>query len=214
MSVKERIKEFIYKNNLSISEFEKSIGASNGYVNSISKSIGIDKLNSILEKYPNINIEWLLTGKGDMLREELPAQAEPVEKDKGIPLIPTEVFAGTGGIPLQIKDYEITDYYKVPEFNRADFLIRVFGDSMYPTYNNGDVAACKLISSYNVIQWGHAYVLHEKEQGAMIKRLFPSKNKNKNIVICRSDNKLYDDFEINMNNVNALALVIGFIRVE
>ncbi|WP_302536094.1 transcriptional regulator [Phocaeicola coprophilus] len=53
---------------MTVSAFEKSIGVANGYVNSISKSIGIDKVSLILEKYPNINIEWLLTGKGDMLK--------------------------------------------------------------------------------------------------------------------------------------------------
>jgi hypothetical protein len=69
MSVKKRIKIFIGYQKMSISEFEKSIFAGNGYVNSISKSIGIDKLNLILEKYPILNIEWLLTGKGEMLRD-------------------------------------------------------------------------------------------------------------------------------------------------
>jgi|SRR5690606_36546052 len=69
MSVKERVKEFLNNQNITISVFEKSINASNGYVNSISKSIGIDKINIILEKYPNLNIEWLLTGKGEMLKK-------------------------------------------------------------------------------------------------------------------------------------------------
>lgn len=53
---------------MTVSAFEKSIGVANGYVNSISKSIGIDKISLILEKYPNLNIEWLLTGRGEMLK--------------------------------------------------------------------------------------------------------------------------------------------------
>ncbi|MDR2806290.1 MAG: helix-turn-helix domain-containing protein, partial [Dysgonamonadaceae bacterium] len=70
MNVKERIKKFTKEINLSISEFEKSIGVANGYVNSISKGIGRDKIEIILEKYPKLNIEWLLTGKGEMLRTD------------------------------------------------------------------------------------------------------------------------------------------------
>jgi hypothetical protein len=69
MNVKERIKFFIKFKKMSVLEFERSILAGNGYINSISKSIGIDKLNLILEKYPNINLEWLLTGKGEMLKK-------------------------------------------------------------------------------------------------------------------------------------------------
>lgn len=62
MSVKERLKKYIKDEGLSVITFEKSINVSNGYVNSISKSIGLDKLNLIIENYPNLNIDWLLTG--------------------------------------------------------------------------------------------------------------------------------------------------------
>lgn len=68
MSVKERVKIFLSDSEMTVTAFEKSIKASNGYVNSISKSIGVDKLEQIIENYPNLNIEWLLAGKGEMLR--------------------------------------------------------------------------------------------------------------------------------------------------
>lgn len=68
MTVKNIVKAYCEAIQMTVSAFEKSIGVANGYVNSISKSIGIDKVSLILEKYPNINIEWLLTGKGDMLK--------------------------------------------------------------------------------------------------------------------------------------------------
>lgn len=71
MSVKERLKEYLKYEDISIINFEKSINASNGYVNSISKSIGIDKLETIIENYPNLNIEWLLTGRSTMLKASL-----------------------------------------------------------------------------------------------------------------------------------------------
>ena len=67
MTTKERLKLFIQTQNLSVSEFEKSIKVSNGYVNSITKSIQPDKLSLIVDKYPLINIYWLLLGKGEML---------------------------------------------------------------------------------------------------------------------------------------------------
>lgn len=67
MSVKNRIKIFADYNQINISQFERAIGVSNGYVNSISKSIGLDKIEIILEKYPNLSIEWLITGRGEML---------------------------------------------------------------------------------------------------------------------------------------------------
>ncbi|MDR1729958.1 MAG: helix-turn-helix domain-containing protein [Prevotellaceae bacterium] len=70
MSVKERIKEFIKSKKMTISDFEKQINVANGYVNSISKGIGTEKIEIILEKYPNLNIEWLITGTGEMLKPD------------------------------------------------------------------------------------------------------------------------------------------------
>lgn len=68
--VKERIKLFCETEHITISSFEKKIGVANGYVNSISKSIGIDKLVKLLEIFPNMNIEWLLTGTGEMYKSK------------------------------------------------------------------------------------------------------------------------------------------------
>lgn len=71
MGVKERIKDFCKAEKMNISAFEVAIGVANGYVNSISKSIGIDKIEIIIEKFPNLNLEWLLAGKGEMYKESV-----------------------------------------------------------------------------------------------------------------------------------------------
>ncbi len=70
MSVKERIKEFIKSEKTTISEFEKQINVANGYVNSISKGIGTEKIEIILDKYPKLNLEWLITGTGKMVKPD------------------------------------------------------------------------------------------------------------------------------------------------
>src|SRR5690554_4731439 len=70
MGVKERIKQFCKAKRMSVVDFEASIGASNGYVNSISKSVGLEKLKYIIEVYPNLDLKWLFTGEGSMEVEE------------------------------------------------------------------------------------------------------------------------------------------------
>lgn len=63
----ERIIEY-YKTN--ISNFEKSIGASNNSIGMAIRrksTVKDDTLNSILNVYPEISAEWLLTGKGNMI---------------------------------------------------------------------------------------------------------------------------------------------------
>ena len=69
MSVKNRVKEFIRAEGMKIIDFEKSLGVGNGYVNSIKKGIGSDKIDLIIELYSNLNIDWLITGRGEMYKE-------------------------------------------------------------------------------------------------------------------------------------------------
>ncbi|HSW65217.1 MAG TPA: hypothetical protein VLH56_18195 [Dissulfurispiraceae bacterium] len=67
----ERIKEYIDYKGITIAAFERSMGMSNASFGKSLKtggSIGSDKLENILIKYPEINSHWLLTGKGEMLR--------------------------------------------------------------------------------------------------------------------------------------------------
>ncbi|GGG12011.1 hypothetical protein GCM10011344_10850 [Dokdonia pacifica] len=68
MSIKDRTRLFVKSQQITIKAFEKSINASNGYINNITRSISLEKIDLIVENYPVLNIEWLLTGKGDMLK--------------------------------------------------------------------------------------------------------------------------------------------------
>ncbi|MDQ8011619.1 MAG: hypothetical protein REI96_04165 [Flavobacterium nitrogenifigens] len=66
-----RIKQYIDFKGIKVSIFEKEVGMSNGSFASQlknNKTIGVDKLENILKKYSEINVEWLLTGNGNMLK--------------------------------------------------------------------------------------------------------------------------------------------------
>lgn len=70
----ERLHKYIIHKALSISAFEKSIGMSNASFGKSLKNkgtIGCDKLERIFTAYPDINIVWLLTGKGEMINPEI-----------------------------------------------------------------------------------------------------------------------------------------------
>lgn len=65
-----RIKDYIDFKGINISAFEKSAGFSNGLFGGQLKrnrSIGIDKLENILKVYPDLNPNWVLTGRESML---------------------------------------------------------------------------------------------------------------------------------------------------
>lgn len=212
MTVKDRIKAFCRTEKTTISAFEASIGVANGYVNAISKSIGIDKINSILEKYPNLDLEWLLTGKGNMLKNRNESVATPANNYKeGIPLLPLSAMAGALTGEVSVMEYEC-ERYVVPAFRGADFLIPVKGVSMQPTYLSGDIVACKKVPLKDIFfQWNKPYVLDTK-QGPLIKRIKPGHDAAHILIV--SDNKDYEPFELPTSEINAVAIVMGLIRME
>lgn len=71
MTVQNRIREYIKYEQLSITKFCDTIGVSNAYISSIVKSIQPDKIQRITFEYPKLNIEWLLTGNGEMIKEDV-----------------------------------------------------------------------------------------------------------------------------------------------
>jgi hypothetical protein len=67
-TVKQRLSEFITSLNIAPSRFEKECGLSNGYLRQLRKEPSRDKIESIIAKFPQLSIEWLLNGEGEMLR--------------------------------------------------------------------------------------------------------------------------------------------------
>ncbi|MEN5130683.1 S24 family peptidase [Elizabethkingia anophelis] len=234
-----RIKQFIDLKGISVRKFEESVGFSNGsfasqYKNN--KTIGVDKVENILHFYPELNPEWLLTGRGEMIKtkssENLIKRIDNIndkENDKkqkvkknlsllvesrqGIPLIPIDAMAGFGTGETQIMEYD-TGRYIVPEFTElnVDFMIQVKGSSMYPKYSSGDLVACKKLYLSDIFfQWNKVYVL-DTDQGALIKRI--RKGNDMEHILLVSENQSYDPFELHMSKIYAVALVVGVIRLE
>ncbi|MFW2375847.1 MULTISPECIES: hypothetical protein [Cellulophaga] len=65
--------QFIKHAGMSARQFDLSIGASNGYTLRMLKnnaSIGSDVIENIVATYPNLNLVWLITGEGEMLKSD------------------------------------------------------------------------------------------------------------------------------------------------
>lgn len=71
MKIIERLAEYIDKKSISYNAFDISIDASNGYIGKQIKnkaSIGGDVIEKIAYKYTDLSLDWLITGKGEMIR--------------------------------------------------------------------------------------------------------------------------------------------------
>ena len=70
--VSERVGQYLEKKGISYYAFENSLGASRGSISKAvkeGKSIGSNVLETIMNTYPDINPNWLLTGQGEMFVE-------------------------------------------------------------------------------------------------------------------------------------------------
>ena len=222
-NIKERVLEVSSFKGSKKEIFFKGLGFSYANFKGIQKksALNSDSIDKILTKYPDISPIWLISGSGSMLKEAKPYIPNHLlnletpltkEDNNGIPLIPVEAMAGWGQGDVAVMNYE-AETYRVPEFDKlkVDFMIKIKGSSMYPKYNSGDTVACRKIELGSFFQWNKVYVL-DTSQGPMIKRIHPSEKSES--IKCISDNEKYLPFDLPLDDLYSLALVIGVIRLE
>lgn len=67
-NIKDRTIEFVKYKGITMKSFELKCGLSTGYVTSMRKGFGSDKLNNVLTAFPELNRDWLLYGEGEMIK--------------------------------------------------------------------------------------------------------------------------------------------------
>lgn len=70
MRIIDRLLEYIQHQNLTPYNFERACGMANGYLKKQVKgkgTVGSDNLEKIAATYKNLNMRWLISGKGKML---------------------------------------------------------------------------------------------------------------------------------------------------
>lgn len=70
MGIKDRLYEFLKIKDLKASKFEQKCGLSNGFCGKVNDNITEGSLLLIKRAFPELNINWLKTGFGDMLIEQ------------------------------------------------------------------------------------------------------------------------------------------------
>lgn len=159
-----RIQEITSNERMTIGAMERSIGASKGVLSrAISNGTDIQSkwIQIIVENYPQYSPEWLLTGKGNMLKEEGKEEASaPVvsyDPKVGQPYYNVDFLGGFSEVynsQVSVPDRNII----VPGFDRAKLWCNVTGHSMEPKINHGDIIALRACT-LDDIQYGEIYAV-------------------------------------------------------
>ena len=206
----DRIKLYIDTKGISIAAFEKSVGMSNASFSKPLKNngaIGTDKLENILSIYSDISPEWLLTGQGDMLKEE-PSLSVSMNPQEGTPYYDVDFL---GGFDLQENSQAM-----VPALNivanicpRAEMWCNITGHSMEPTISHGDIIALHKCSVED-IQYGEVYaVVLDTFRTVKILRKSSTPGMLKFVPVNKEE---FDEQEFSISRILQVYEVVGSIR--
>lgn len=222
--IKTRIKDFISTQGLTVQAFEKICGLSNGYISSMRKGFGTDKLNNVLINFPELNRDWLLYGEGEMLkRPSVPEKLDTdvQENNEGLHMIPFYDAETTGGFNGLVSSSN-TEVSLSGYINAGDWFggyetaaIRHVGDSM-TEYPDGCILVVKEVRQWRLLVPGRNYVI-ETDEYRVTKRI--QNGHSKNLIALYSSNQeryadgrlIYEPFEVDLDDIRRIFSVLGYI---
>lgn len=235
----ERLSLFAKKKGFkSIRQFEIETDLPNGFVG---KSLSISKARQlqIQSAFPDLNMGWLLTGEGTMLKGQQPQQYNSPNAVIGnnnvvqshntygskIPNVITETKTAPL-VPISLAKRENVDLYKVMRepnlqaehitrvnsFAELDFYYSVSDDSMRPDFKCGDILALRAIDEGSYIINGNIYVLDTISYG-LILRVIKQRG---DMYECSTlqDTDRYEPFNVPITDVFRVYNIKGLLRTN
>lgn len=201
MSVKKRLEEFCEYRKISIGGFCREAKISNSYFNNVRGEMGSVIKGRIKDAYKDLNLEWLLTGEGEMLNFT-PVQAA-VMTPHPVSSGATEITDIQGNydtsvvvsvveqppiIPDAIARKAEIDILKWAESNAADhsknafdildilkktaFIIKMTNDAMAPSLYQNEFVFLKPLPDNTLIIDGDPYGIDTNNRGLLIRLLY------------------------------------------
>ena len=181
----------------------KETGLSNGYFDKV-KELGADKIERIISIFPDLNLEWLITGKGTMLKEMANSHSDA---KYNVYDFETPAAAGAAIIMNDVDKTKASPSLYIPGMRNGTYIrVSIQGDSMHSTIKDGDkVLAILLHHPGDEIRSGYIYTVIDKEDGLVTKRLY---KEGKEMVELVSDNEIYRPYKRSLNDFLAVFKVI------
>lgn len=234
MTVRDRLIQFAKLKERSVRAFESKVGLTNGYINAIRVSIGPDKIDSIVSNYPDLNVEWLLTGEGEMLKDAR-SESEPYFTSKcgtkyyelpfgkfrmRVPLVPIEAYA------KYIDEYR--DAELLEDYSEVDFIVDKVGLGKYLAFeikgDSMDDDSKRSIPDGSIVLGRNVSMDYWKDNlrikdfpywiivmaNTILCKEIVEHDIEKGTIVCHSlnDSPEYEDFEVNLRDVRQLFNIV------
>lgn len=232
MKAHERILKVIEYLNINKNTFSKEIGfANNSTINRLIAEERVPSratLEKIVNRFPQINYDWLLTGEGEMIKETK-TKNHPYNEAKpltdimfiNVPLVPITARAGYLNGYGDMEFIETLPTFPVitdKEYKGKYMVFEVSGDSMdngkADSILDGDKILCREVKrelwrdKLHFKKW--YFLIVHKTEGIIVKQIINHDVKNC-VITCHSLNSLYEDYNINLDDVLELYNVINVV---
>lgn len=208
----ERIAKIIQQFCESKADFARKVGEKPQTVsNWVARDNGNNVLNKIIEAFPQINKDWLMTGHGDMLISGNKVTAPQISYTKGVPYYNVDFI---GGFDIVLNDQTINPEYLIDfqKYNEATCWCNVSGHSMEPEINNGDIIALKKIEDFSFLPLGEVYAIVTTNGMRTIKRLGPSQNPECYTLVPTNKSPEYGIQELRKDMIQHIFQVLGCMK--
>ena len=220
MEIVDRIKLFREYLGIGQTAFEVNIGVARGYFSNV-KTLGSDRILRIHTKYPELNIEWLVTGNGEMIKNaereqktiEISESAISETKRKGALIYDIDATCGLSGRDIEFTDEKVIGSIDAPEINSDSKIIFATGDSMLPLIASGDRVVIRKIESWDYLNYGQVYLIITNEY-RLIKRVRRHPKDADNLILLRSENPDYDDIDLPKREIIHLFIVENILSIK
>lgn len=101
LSIKERLIQFLAYLEIGQTKFEEKVGMSRGHINNMGENLTSKTLSKIKIAYPELNEDWLLTGKGKMIKPMI----DESQKAKGSNSINSNINNIEGNVTISHNDF-------------------------------------------------------------------------------------------------------------
>lgn len=231
-NIKERILQLAESKGVGREKFFEEIGISYGNFKGKSKETPLNSgtLEDIYSKYPDVSLEWLVTGKGDMYGEKINFMLNDPQKGyikkapngrldkraKNGELIKfyEADFAASRDIEFFDDEATITPAYTmdIPEFAGC-IAFRTYSDSMAPLIKGGDILfATKVEDWQDGLEYGQIYGITRTDRRRHLKYIRRSASHQTHFLLRSENADMYDDFELHKDKIKNIWLIHGWIN--
>lgn len=208
----ERIAQIISKFCESKADFARKVGEKPQTVsNWVVRDNGINVLNKVMEVFPQVNKDWLMTGHGDMIKSNKNNTEPQINFTKGVPYYNVDFI---GGFDIVLNDQTISPEYLIDfrKYNEATCWCNVTGHSMEPEITHGDIIALKKIEDKSFLPLGEVYAIVTTNGMRTIKRLGPSNDPKCYTLVPTNKSPEYGIQELPKDMIEHIFQVLGCMK--